>query len=129
MPIAIPYILLVESDEDIAAMLQQVIKRELKMDVMFARTAIDVIRVTKAIKPLLFLINERLSDGDGMKLYEYLRYKQELQDVSTIILSTDERKCEQHSEKQSPAYICIPADIDAIIATINTALTSCRKEG
>src|SRR5438270_4160502 len=88
LPIDIPYILVVESDPEIAMSLQKAIKSKLRLSTLFAATIKDATKVTRVLKPLLFLINEYLSDGDGMTLYDQLHQRAGFEAIPALILST-----------------------------------------
>lgn len=121
-PIELPYVLVVESDDNLTAMLKKVLLTEMHMQAMFATTATTAITLTKAVKPLLFLINQRLPDSDGIILHDRLHQNQLFQNVPTIILSTDVTECEHRQGKRHLTCLSIPAELDTFISTIEGVL-------
>ena len=121
-PVELPYVLVVESDENIAAMLKNVLLQEMHLQAMFAATATNAVTLTKEVKPILFLINHRLLDGDGITLHDRLHQSELFENVPTIILSTNVTECEHRQRKRHLTCLSIPAELDTLISTIEGAL-------
>ncbi|HZR43778.1 MAG TPA: response regulator [Ktedonobacteraceae bacterium] len=121
-PVAVPHILIVESDPGIAEVIQDVIKYEMRKHIMHTTTVHDALRVTKALKPLLFIIDERLSDGDGFVLYDQLHQRAGFALIPAIILSTNQRAIQQKIMERDLICLDLPLDIDDLIQTITALL-------
>lgn len=123
LPIDIPYILVVESDPEIAAKLQQVIKGELGLSTLFAATVMDAIKVTRVLKPIFFLINEHLEDGDGIVLYDRLHQRTGFESIPALILSSQAHLCQSRAEERYVSCLEIPLDLDDLISILALLLS------
>jgi CheY-like chemotaxis protein len=130
LPIDIPYILVVESDPDIAMLLQRTIKRELGLSALFAATVKDALKVTCVLKPIFFLINEHLADGDGIALYDQLHQRASFESIPALILSSQPHLCQPRANERHVACLAIPLDIDAILSVLVSLLSlPCMSSG
>ena len=120
-PIAVPYVLVVESDPAVANVLESVLK-EAHIPAMFANTGRDARLVTKGLQPLLFLINTHLPDGDGLELYDQLCVRRN--GAPAIILSTWISRYRQQLEERGLLGMDIPVDIDDLAQTVISLLPS-----
>jgi CheY-like chemotaxis protein len=123
LPIDIPYILVVESDAEVAMLLQQVIKSELHLRTLFAETAKDAVKVTRVLKPLLFLINECLSDGDGIALYDQLHQRPDFETIPALILSTQAHLCQPRASERHVSCLEIPFNRDDLLGVLVSLLS------
>jgi CheY-like chemotaxis protein len=126
LPINIPYILVVESDPEIAMQLQPVIKRELGVSTLFAATVKDAIKVTRVLKPILFLINEHLSDGDGITLYDQLHRRVGFELIPALILSSQSHLCEPRASERHVSCLEIPLNLDDLLSVLESLLSLSR---
>lgn len=122
LPIDVPYILVVESEPDIALLLQEAIKSELHLSTLFAATIKDAIKVTSVLKPILFLINEHLSDGDGIVLYDQLHQRAGFESIRALILSTQLDLCQSRTMERDVACLEIPFDLDDLLVALLSLL-------
>ncbi len=123
LPVDIPYILIVESDPDIAMLLQQVVKSELHLGTLFAATIKDAAKVTSILRPILFLINENLSDGDGIALYDELHRRAAFEHIPALILSTQPRLCQPRARERRLRCLEIPFDLDDLLGGLASLLS------
>ena len=119
--ITIQRVLIVESDCGIASMLQNTLK-EANIPSMVARTKHDALQVLKGLKPLLILINTRLSDGSGIALYDELYQRSPHSEIPTLILTTNLPWCERQIAQRELACMTLPLDIDAFVETVSALL-------
>jgi len=122
LPVDIPYILLVESDPEIAGMMRQVIKGEMHLDMLFAATMKDALHLTRVLRPVLFIINERLSDGDGIALYDQLHQRVGFEHIPAIILSSLPHICQQRARERQVICLELPFDLDDLVGRISPLL-------
>lgn len=123
LPIDIPYILVVESDSEIAIQLQEVIKRELGLSTFLAATVNDATKVTRVLKPILFLINEHLSDGDGITLYDRLHQRAGFESIPALILSAQPHLCQLRARERYVSCLEIPLKLDELLSVLVSLLT------
>jgi DNA-binding NtrC family response regulator len=114
LPRAVPYIMVVESDPDIAALLQYVLQREIGKRTIMMKTVADTLRITASLKPLVFLINSKLLDGDGIKLYDLLQQSGSIRDVPTIMMSTYLHDAHKETEERNLLSLHMPTDVDRL---------------
>jgi CheY-like chemotaxis protein len=123
LPLRIPYIMVVESDPDIATLLKNFFKSETHLDILFAMTMKDALHVTRVLKPLLFLINEHLSDGDGLTLYDQLHQRAGFEHIPAVILSTLPHLCQRRARERQVICLELPFDLDDLLRTILSLLS------
>lgn len=123
LPIEIPYILVVESDQETAMLLQQTIKRKLGLSTLFAATVKDATKVTRILKPTLFLINEHLSDGDGLALYDQLHQRTGFEPIPALILSSQPHLCRPRAEERHVSCLEIPFDLNDLLFALISLLS------
>jgi response regulator of citrate/malate metabolism len=119
LPIDVPSVMIVESDPCIAETLQEVVKKELQLDLLFASTAKGALQITQVLRPLMFVINEHLIDGDGVSLVEQLtRRRVGMQQLPIILLSTNRRSCQQQTRNPYLFLMDLPFELEDLISTI-----------
>jgi CheY-like chemotaxis protein len=123
LPIDIPYILVVESDPEIAALLQQFIKDELGLSTLFAATVKDATKVTRVLKPIFFLINEHLSDGDGIALYDQLHQRAGFEPIPALILSSQPHLCQPRADERHVSCLEVPLNMDDLLSVLVSLLS------
>ncbi len=117
-PVAIPYVMIVESDEDLASMLQETIKHEMKVGTIFAPTMNDALNIARALCPVLFLIDTHLLGGDGLTLVDQLRQNSSLASVPMLLLTTDLHNHQQPAEERGIRCLPIPIELDDLLSVI-----------
>jgi CheY-like chemotaxis protein len=110
-PISVPYVLVVESDPDVANVIGAVLG-EAGIRTMFAVTKQDALHITKILQPLLILINTCLLDGDGLDLYDQLHARESLAAVSVLLLSTQLSWYQQQFEERGILGLDLPVERD-----------------
>src|SRR5690242_20328642 len=123
LPFDVPFIMIVESDSCIAETLQEVIKTELQLDLLFASTASEALLITQVLRPHVFVINEHLLDGDGVSLAEQLSQRAGLQQIPIMLLSTNRRICQQRTRQPSLFFMDLPFELEKLISTIGHLFT------
>lgn len=126
-PIAIPYPLVVESDADNARTLLEIIRSEMRLDTLFARTMKEALHLTSFLKPLFFLINETLSDGDGLILYDQLHHRAGFESIPAIILSTKPPHYDL-ARAQQVTYLEMPFEIDDLLKVLTLYVPSANSQ-
>lgn len=121
-PVVLPYVMIVESDQELAAMLQNALKQEMKTGTIFAPTLNEALNMARAICPILFLINAHLLGGDGLTLVDQLRQNSILASVPVLLLTTDLHDAQQQAAKRGITCLHIPIELDDLLATINQYL-------
>lgn len=127
LPIDVPSIMIVESDPCIAETLQEVVKKELRLDLLFASTAKDALKITQVLRPLLLVINKRLIDGDGTSLVEQLTRRKGMQQLPIILLSTNRRSTQQQTKNPYLFLMDLPFELEDLISTITHLVALSRQ--
>ncbi|MBV9616148.1 MAG: response regulator [Ktedonobacteraceae bacterium] len=127
-PIFIPYVMIIESDQELATMLQRALKQEMKIGTIFARTMSDALNIARALCPSLFLINTHLTGGDGLTLVDLLRQNSILASVPVVLLTTDAHSYQRQAETRRITCLHIPAELDSILSTIKDHLPTHNRE-
>jgi response regulator of citrate/malate metabolism len=110
--------MIIESDPCIAETLQEVIKKELQLDLLFASTAKDALQITQVLRPLMFVINEHLIDGGGASFVEQLTRRRGMQQLPIILLSTNRRSCQQQARHPCLFLMDLPLELEDLISTL-----------
>ncbi|HVB75855.1 MAG TPA: response regulator [Ktedonobacteraceae bacterium] len=120
MPTA--WILLVESDSDLALLLNQLISEEMGLHCLTVTTCFAALKITNVLTPSLFLLNEYLPDGDGITLYDRLHSRNDLAKVPAIIMSTLSGTCQQKVAARHLTCLGLPFDLDTFLQVIQNYL-------
>lgn len=126
-PCSIPYVMVVESDPDLAQALLCMLQQEMKQLTLLATTVKDALNITQALKPLLVLANDSLSDGKGTALYSRMRQRRGFQEVPFVLLSTRPHLYEGSAETQKIILLGLPVDLSELISTVTDCLPQ-KKE-
>ena len=121
-PVPIPYVMIVESDQELATMLQNVLKHELNIGTIFAPTMNDAFNIVRALCPVLFLINTHLLGGDGLTLVDRLRQNSMLATVPILLLTTDLYNNQKQAEERGLLCLSIPIELDYLLSVIRQHL-------
>ncbi len=122
-PVSIPYVMIVESDPELAAMLQNALKYEMKIGTMFADTVGDALNIARALCPVLFLINSHLLGGSGLMLIDQLHQNSILASVPTILLTTNICTDQPEAVERSVTCLPIPNELDYLLSAIKEQLS------
>jgi DNA-binding response OmpR family regulator len=117
-PVSIPYVMIVESDQELATMLQEALKHELKAGTIFAPTMNDALNIARALCPVLFLINTHLLGGDGLTLVDQLRQNKILASVPVLLLTTDLHNNQKLAEESGITCLPIPIELDYLFSVL-----------
>ncbi len=115
------FVMLIESDTDLAWVLREILKDQ-QLSTLWARTRDDALHMTEELTPLLFIMNQRLRDGDGLKLYDELHRRSHLSHVPALILSSDITLYQSQFEQRDIVALDMPIDLDYLIDSIRSAV-------
>ncbi len=117
-------ILIVEDDADIGAYLVTAMKQETSYHPLLVTESQQALEAVKHIKPDLFLLDYRLSGGNGLELYDQLHATAGLEAIPAIIMSASlPEKCLNEEIKQRHLFaLPNPHTLDELIQTIQQAL-------
>lgn len=117
-PVSIPYVMIVESDQELATMLQEALKYEMKVGTIFAPTMNDALNIARALCPVLFLINTHLRGGAGLTLVDQLRQNKILTSIPMLLLTADPHNNQKSAEERGIACLPIPFELDYLLSVI-----------
>ena len=123
-PVFVPYVMIVESDTELSAMLQQALKQELRIGTIFAQTMGDALNITQALRPALFLINQHLIGGDGLMLSDLLRQNILLASVPILLLTTDLHSSQERAQARGITCLPIPNELEYLLSVIKNHLSA-----
>lgn len=117
-------ILIVEDDADIGAYLVTAISQETSYHPQLVMESQQALETVKHIKPDLFLLDYRLSEGNGIELYDRLHTTAGLEAIPAIIMSASlpEGRLEEEIEQRQLFALPNPHTLDELTQTIQQAL-------
>jgi CheY-like chemotaxis protein len=117
-------ILIVEDDEDIGAYLVSAIKQETAYDPLLVMESQQALEAVKHIKPDLFLLDYRLTESNGLDLYDQLHATAGLEAIPAIIMSASlpEGRLEEEIKQRQLYALSNPHTLDELIKTLQQAL-------
>jgi CheY-like chemotaxis protein len=117
-------ILIVEDDEDIGAYLVSAIKQETAYDPLLVMESQQALEAVKHIKPDLFLLDYRLTESNGLDLYDRLHATAGLEAIPAIIMSASlpEGRLEEEIKQRQLYALSNPHTLDELIKTLQQAL-------
>jgi CheY-like chemotaxis protein len=117
-------ILIVEDDEDIGAYLVSAIKQETAYDPLLVMESQQALEAVKHIKPDLFLLDYRLTESNGLDLYDQLHATAGLEAIPAIIMSASlpEGRLEEEIKQRQLYALSNPHTLDELIKTLRQAL-------
>jgi DNA-binding response OmpR family regulator len=119
--------MIIESDPCIAETLQEVIKKELGFDLLFASTAREALQITQVLRPLVFIINEHLLDGNGATLAEQLSRRVGLQQIPIMLLSTNRNINQQQTSNPCLFLMDLPFELEDLLSTLSRLFSLSRQ--
>ena len=117
-------ILIVEDDADIGTYLVTAIQQETSYHPLLVTESQQALETVKRIKPDLFLLDYRLTDSNGLDLYDQLHATAGLEAIPAIIMSASlpEGRLEQEIKQRQLFALSNPHTLDELIETLQQAL-------
>jgi CheY-like chemotaxis protein len=109
-------ILVVEDDELIGAFLAEAISQETPYRPLLVSDGFEALKVTRDIRPSMFLLDYHLPRMNGIELYDQLHAKEGLENVPAILISANLPLSEL--TKRAIPGIKKPFDLDQLLQAI-----------
>lgn len=119
-------ILVVEDQEDVAQLIDVVLKGE-GYTVAIARDGAQGLMLSRDWKPDLILMDIMLPGVDGGTLISRLRREAETKDVPIIAMSASRTLRDRTPELEADALLSKPFDVDALLVQVNFLLARGRE--
>ena len=113
-------ILIVEDDAYIGEFLERAISEETPYKPLVVSDGFEALKVTRDVKPNLFLLDYHLPRMDGIELYDQLHAVKEFRDTPAVILSAHLPKREL--EKRSLVGLHKPIELSELLKAIQEVL-------
>ncbi len=120
-------ILIVEDQEDVAQLIDIVLKNE-GYTVAIARDGAQGLMLARDWKPDLILMDIMLPGVDGGTLISRLRQEPETADLPIIAMSASRTLRDRTDELQADALLSKPFDVDALLVQVQFLLSRGRVE-
>ena len=114
-------ILVLDDDEDVLSVVEEILTYE-HFIVHGLRRSNGLLAAARAFRPDLFLIDFRLSDGNGGALCRLLKADHEFKDTAVIIFSAYTHPDMDLNQYGCDAVIAKPFDLIALTSTIHSLL-------
>ena len=121
-------ILVVEDQEDVAQLIDVVLKGE-GYTVAIARDGASGLMLARDWKPDLILMDIMLPGVDGGTLISRLRQDVETADLPIIAMSASRTLRDRTPELEADALLSKPFDVDALLVQVNFLLSRGRGDG
>ena len=121
-------ILIVEDQEDVAQLIDVVLKGE-GYTVAIARDGAQGLMLARDWKPDLILMDIMLPGVDGGTLIARLRKEQETADLPIIAMSASRTLRDRTPELEADALLSKPFDVDALLVQVQFLLSRGRGDG
>ena len=118
-------ILVVEDDERIGVFLAEAISQETAYHPLLVSDGFEALRVTRDIRPSLFLLDYRLPRMDGVELYDRLHAREELETIPAIVVSANLPLHEL--TKRGLAGLKKPFDLDQLLETVEKTIAQSEE--
>lgn len=117
-------ILIVEDDADIGTYLVTAIQQETSYQPLLVAESQQALETVKHIKPDLFLLDYRLTESNGLALYDQLHATAGLEAIPAIIMSASlpEGRLEEEIRQRQLFALSNPHTLDELIETLHQAL-------
>lgn len=115
-------LLIVEDDADHGELLFQTISQETPYLPLVVETGTRALEVVAHIKPDLFILDYRLTDMNGLQLYDRLHAQPELEAVPALLLSVSYQWHQQEIEQRGMRGLAKPFDLDELFAVLDQVL-------
>ena len=118
-------ILIVEDDEEVAALLEGLLLEEFGVNIVLAQSGREASRVVYTRPIDLILLDYHLPDTDGLRLYDSWQHYYYLADTPVIMTSAAPPR--EELEKRHLLNITKPFDLDSILGAVEHALTARQR--
>ena len=118
-------ILIVEDDAHIGEFLERALSEETPYTPLVVSDGFEALKVTREVKPDLFVLDYHLPGMDGIELYDQLHAVKAFQDTPAIIISA--RLPKRDLEKRSLVGLHKPLELSELLKSIQEVLE--RKAG
>lgn len=118
-------ILVVEDDEEVAALLEALLLEEFGANIVLAQSGREAWRVVHTQPIDLILLDYQLPDTDGLQLYDSWQHYYDLADIPVIMTSANPPY--EELEKRHLLNITKPFDLESILEAVEHALTTGQR--
>jgi DNA-binding NtrC family response regulator len=118
--ISVKTVLVVEDDEDIGALIAQAIELETPFRALHVTDGFQALKKVSNLKPNLFLLDYRLPDTNGIKLYDALHAIDGLEHVPAIMISANLPT--QEVQKRKLPSLKKPFELDELLQIIGKVI-------
>jgi CheY-like chemotaxis protein len=118
-------ILIVEDDEEIAAILEVLLFEEFGADIILAQSGGEASRVVHTQPIDLILLDYHLPDTDGLQLYDSWQHYYNLADIPVIMTSANPPR--EELEKRHLMNITKPFNLEDILQAVEHGLMSRQR--
>lgn len=118
--ISVKTVLVVEDDEDIGALIAQAIELETPFRALHVTDGFQALKKVNNLKPNLFLLDYRLPDTNGIKLYDALHAISGLEHVPAIMISANLPT--QEVQKRKLLSLKKPFELDELLQIIGKVI-------
>ena len=117
-------ILLVEDDPANAQLFLHILTQEASFRVFWATNGRAAWHFTQHMKPQLFLLEYSLPDMNGIRLYDRLHARKELEAVPALIVGASLKEGEEDIKRRGLLAVEKPFDLDEFLSAIESLFAS-----
>lgn len=117
-PLPRPIVLIIEDDENIGALLAEVLAEETAYQPLLATDGLQALQLIRFIRPNLIITDYRLPYMDGLELYDRLHTTNRLEDVPAILISAH-LPAREEVRRRHLIGISKPFELDDLLHTIH----------
>ena len=117
-------ILLVEDDPNSGSFLVEAIAQETPYRAIVASDSHAALKLVRHFTPCLFLLDYGLPGMNGIELYDRLHVNHELAPLPAILITANRHIPQQQIQQRQLITFMKPLELDVLLATIETILTS-----
>jgi DNA-binding response OmpR family regulator len=117
-------ILLVEDDPNIGSFLLEAIAQETPYRAIVASDSNAALKLVRHFTPSLFILDYGLPGMNGIELYDRLYINKELAPIPAILITANRHIPQQQIQQRQLITFMKPLELDVLLATIETLLTS-----
>jgi DNA-binding response OmpR family regulator len=117
-------ILLVEDDPKVGTFLVEAIVQETPYRAIVAGDSNAALKLVRHFTPCLFILDYGLPGMNGIELYDRLHNNRELAPIPAILITANRQVPQQQIQQRQLVTFMKPLELNAILATIETFLTS-----
>jgi DNA-binding response OmpR family regulator len=117
-------ILIVEDDQTIGTFLVEVIAQETPYQAIVATDSYAALQLVRHFKPDLLILDYMLPGMNGIELYDRLQINEQLAAPPAILMTASRHLPQQQIRQRQLIAFRKPFELDALLATIETLLSS-----